>query len=180
MLTAAAIVNISAVAVAVAAATTDIRSKRVPNALVLSAAAMGLALNCWRDGLGGAAAGFAGGVVGLAVFLPFFMAGGMGGGDVKLCAALGTFFGPIGIVQASLAASVAGGACAIFVAARRRQLRATLCRTRDMLLFGTAGDEPHETDTTTPAWARPGAVSIPYAVPIAAGTLVAAVVNWSW
>lgn len=180
MLTAASIVNISAVAVAVAAAATDLRSKRVPNALVLAAVASGLALNCWRDGIGGAAASFAGGVVGLVLFLPFFIAGGMGGGDVKLCAALGTFFGPIGIVQAALAAAVAGGACAIFVATRRGQLREMLRRTLDILFFGAAGDENDTTDSTQPAWARPGAVSIPYAVPIAAGTLVAVVVNWSW
>ena len=177
MLTVATIVNVSAMAVAISAATTDVRSRRVPNALVVSAACLGVALNCWSDGLGGITVSLAGGVVGLALFMPFFLAGGMGGGDIKLCAALGTFLGPIGIVQASLAAAVAGGLCAVFVAVRRKRLRATLRRMCE-LSFGTQVDDG--TDSTTPAWSQPGALSIPYAIPIAAGTLFAVFFNWSW
>lgn len=176
MLTATTIVNISAIAVAVSAAGTDIRSKKVPNKLVVTAACIGVALNFWRDGIEGIVVSVAGGIVGLALFLPFFMAGGLGGGDVKLCAALGTFFGPIGIFQAALAAAVAGGFCALILVVRRRRLRATFRRMCE-LSFGQSLNGSASEDS--PLWAQPGALCIPYAVPIAAGALFAVFVNWS-
>jgi prepilin peptidase CpaA len=52
--------------------------------------------------LSGAAAGFA-------VFLVFFLAGGMGGGDIKLMAALGSCVGPAQILQAAWLAAMCGG-----------------------------------------------------------------------
>ena len=86
--------QIAALAVGVAACVTDVVSRRVPNRLT------GVAVDRRRRrphpaaGRAGrwshAAIGM---LVGLAVFFPFFALGGMGGGDVKLMAALGAWLG---------------------------------------------------------------------------------------
>ena len=73
-----------AVVVATAACVTDLRSARIPNALTVFAAVVGLVAHAtWPQGLG-AATSLGGAAAGLLVFLPFFALGGMGGGDVKL------------------------------------------------------------------------------------------------
>ena len=104
-------------ALAVVAAVGDVRTGRVPNALTLGAAAAGVLFSVFQSGGGGLAAGLAGFVVGLALFLPFFALGGMGGGDVKLLAAFGAWLGPMGAVWTALLASLVGGVFAIVVAA---------------------------------------------------------------
>ena len=49
------------------------------------------------------------------IVYPLFALGGMGGGDVKLLAAIGTWLGPFGALQATLWASITGGVLAIVV-----------------------------------------------------------------
>lgn len=51
--------------------------------------------------------------VGLAVFLVFFLAKGMGGGDVKLMAGFGSLLGPRAILWAAWTAAVVGGLMAL-------------------------------------------------------------------
>jgi prepilin peptidase CpaA len=59
-------------------------------------------------GVGGAAAGFA-------VFLVFYLLGGMGGGDVKLMAGFGALLGAGRLVEAALWTAGAGGLLALGV-----------------------------------------------------------------
>ena len=51
----------------------------------------------------------AGATLGFAVFLVFYLLGGMGGGDVKLMAGFGSLLGPGAILWAAWIAAVAGG-----------------------------------------------------------------------
>ena len=60
----------------------------------------------WLTGVGVAAGGAA---VGFLAFLPFYLLGGMGGGDVKLMAAFGSLLGPSGILLAAVLAAIFGG-----------------------------------------------------------------------
>ena len=64
-------------------------------------------------GLGSAAGGW---LVGCAAFLPFFLLGGMGAGDVKLMAALGAWVGPHTAIWVALYAGLAGGPLAVMAA----------------------------------------------------------------
>jgi prepilin peptidase CpaA len=66
---------------------------------------------------GGAAAGFA-------VFLVFYLLGGMGGGDLKLSAAFGALLGPSGILLAALLAAPLGAAMAAACLVWRWRVRA--------------------------------------------------------
>ena len=74
----------------VIACVTDVRWRRIPNALVLVLAALGLAYSVWMDpwwpGLGRSLGGLS---LGFAIWIAFFVIGAIGAGDVKLFAAAG-------------------------------------------------------------------------------------------
>ncbi|HEV2269165.1 MAG TPA: A24 family peptidase [Steroidobacteraceae bacterium] len=89
-------------------AITDCRTHRIPNRLTLPAAITALLINIGIAGLAGAWRSGMGLVVGLAVFLPFFLAGKFGAGDVKGMAAVGSFVGPYGVVLAACWTLIAG------------------------------------------------------------------------
>lgn len=105
-----------------AAAAVDIRQRRVPNALILVAAfpaAAALALSGqgllgqdWISSLTGLA-------VGAAVFLPGFLRGAVGGGDVKLAACCGLVLGLSGSAVMALVAAIFLGLMAVFASLRK-------------------------------------------------------------
>jgi prepilin peptidase CpaA len=102
---------------ALAAAAWDLRFRRVPNALTFGTAAIAFALTGFHTGIEGLASSLLGCLTGLALFLPLFAVGGMGGGDVKLLGAFGACLGPKGVLWAAFWASMAGGVLAIVVGA---------------------------------------------------------------
>ena len=103
-----------------AAAVVDLRTRRIPNLLTISAAIVGLLLNLsWRGGHGAVASGV-GLLTGLAAFLPFYIAGGFGAGDVKAMAAVGAFLGPKGALLAAAWTLLVGGVAALGVLAALR------------------------------------------------------------
>ena len=146
-------------------AVVDYYTRRIPNALTLGVAVLGVVLAAARLSVlspGQAALGF---VVGLALMLPGHLIGATGAGDVKLFAALGTLLGPSAIAMAFLYTALAGGALAIAVAMRRRLLRETVERTA--MLVRTAGANVGEIE-------RAAVNRFAYAPAIAVGTLAAA------
>ena len=108
-----------------AVARSDIAARRIPNALVLALIVTGafVAISVLRHdvGLSRAAAGFA---LGLALWAPLWLIRMLGAGDVKLAAAIGTWLGPAGVLEASVLAAIAGGGLALLVLARRRRVAA--------------------------------------------------------
>ncbi len=105
-------------------ATIDLRSRRVPNVLVLTAAIVAVALSL---------AGFGprplnsllGGVVGLAIFfaLALVQRGAMGMGDVKFAGLVGLLTGYPGVLAALTAGVIAGGLGALILLLTRRVRR---------------------------------------------------------
>jgi len=165
---------IAALAVAIMAAVTDLRARIVPNRLVAAGLLAGVALQAWTLGPFGAWRALLGAAVGLAIFLPFYLLGGMGGGDVKLMAALGACLGAAGAVRVALVASLFGAVFALAAAARHGALRRCLLRTGRLLAsWLTRGPRPAQ-DLTLDA---PGAIAIPYAVAIAAGAVLCVLVQ---
>ena len=108
------------------AATIDLRTRRVPNALSALLAASGVALAV--TGVSGLSLGasLAGAGLGLALMLPGHLIGGTGAGDVKLFAAIGALIGPGHIVAAFFYTAIAGGALALGIAVQRHRLGRTL------------------------------------------------------
>src|SRR4051812_8704218 len=83
---------------------TDVRSRRIPNALTGSAILLALAVHAMTGGVTGLGLAFAGAVVAGGILLPGWLAGWMGAGDVKLMAAVGAW---LGVTQGLMAALLA-------------------------------------------------------------------------
>ncbi|HEY8313877.1 MAG TPA: prepilin peptidase [Candidatus Baltobacteraceae bacterium] len=111
-----------------AGAITDIRSKRIPNALTLSAAVVALALHAMLGPVSLAKAALVMVVV-LAAGIAVFRLKLIGGGDVKLVAAIAGAFGFPDAVPFVLYTMVAGGVLAIAYALSRGTLRQTVQNT---------------------------------------------------
>ena len=144
----------------------DMRTRRVPNPLTLGIAVTGLALAATRwSGLSMTSA-LLGLATGVALMMPGYLFGAMGGGDLKLFAATGTFLGPQLTLIAFVYTLLAGGVFAILVATRRRRLRETMLNAA--VLVQTAG-------ATAAAIEHPSMNNrFAYAPAIAVGTVVAA------
>ncbi|MBV8648636.1 prepilin peptidase [Paludibacterium sp.] len=102
------------------AVTSDLSSRRIPNALILAGLALAWQAQClalgWRAG---SVACLAGAGVGLALMLPGHLLRMAGAGDVKLMAMVGAFFGAAGALQVGLAAMLAGGGLSLLWLALR-------------------------------------------------------------
>ena len=122
------------------------------------------------DGLPGLGHALAGWAVGCALFLPFFLLGGMGAGDVKLLAALGAWLGPSTILFVALYAGVAGGVMAVMVSLARGYMKQLFTNLWGLLIFWRiAGLQPMPGLTLRTA----SSPRLPYALPISAGTVAA-------
>jgi len=96
-------------ALGLAASVEDLWRRQISNVTVLAGLAAGLGLQLWLHGWRrGPLLWLAGTAVGFGIFLVFFVAGGMGGGDIKLMAAFGSCLGPGRILRAALLAAIAG------------------------------------------------------------------------
>ncbi len=150
------------------ACVTDLRSRRIPNVLTFGAAVAAVVFGAVTGGLAGLGWSLAGWAVGCAAFLPWFLLGGMGAGDVKLLAALGSWAGPSAAVWMALYAGVAGGVFAIVLSLGCGYLVAMFRNLWGLILFWrVAGIQPHpELTLRTGKGPR-----LPYALPITAGAL---------
>ena len=157
----------------------DVRSRRIPNRLVLAGMLAGLALQATvTPGAGlfsepfgalGILKAGAGMLLGLVLLLPMYALGAMGAGDVKLMAMVGAFLGPLDTLGAGLASLLAGGLLALLVALFQGSLRKVAGNVRDMVLGsvlrGLSGSSAR-VDAPSAATGQ-----LPYAVAIASGTL---------
>lgn len=107
---------------AAAAAYTDLRYRRVPNPLILVAAAAGIFLAAY-GGLCSLRSGLSGMLLGFALLLPAFVLHMVGGGDVKSLAVIGLIAGPGLLWVSFLCGAAAGGLAAIALLAARRRRR---------------------------------------------------------
>lgn len=92
---------------------TDLRSRRIPNWLVLPFLLAGLAVSAWSGSWHGAGQSLLGILLGLLSFGVIAVMGGMGMGDVKLCAAIGAWVGPAQLLVALVVTGIAGGVLAL-------------------------------------------------------------------
>ncbi len=157
------------VAVLAVATFTDLRSRRIPNWLVLPFLAAGLAESAWFHGWHGLGRSAEGMALGLVVFGVLFLMGGMGAGDVKLCAAIGAWVGPHQLLLALVVTGLAGGVMALVWALWGGFLGEMLKGSGD-LMFGwrKRGTVAHPELVLE----NPKARKMPYAPAIAIGTLL--------
>lgn len=155
--------------VAIVATVTDLRSRRIPNWLVVPFLIVGMAVSTvtggWA-GLGRSVLGLLAGAVALGLF---YVVGGMGMGDVKLFAAIGAWIGPQQLVFAFVFMGLAGGVMALAWAVRGGHLKESMSGTADLIFgFRKRGLRPHATLALT----NPTARKMPYAPAIAVGAIL--------
>ena len=141
----------------------DLVSHRIPNYYLLLGLAIALAIQSASDGWPGALMVGAGFFSGLAVFLPFYLMGGMAAGDVKLMAVVGAFLGCGGVLWAAAVTLIAGAGLGIGYLLVQGQLKCFLKRYWAMASL----------NSYIPA--EPGDAArhrFPYALAIAVGTLM--------
>ncbi len=156
-------IQIVLIGLVVAAAFSDLRTRRIPNWISVTGAAFGFVLQFWLGGLHGAALSLAGLGLGLAIFIPLHILGGMGAGDVKLFSAVGALTGPQPLIIVFVFTALLGGIAAIALAVSRGRLRETLERTGSLMLGVRTA-------------AGPDSLRLPYGAVIAGGTLLSLVV----
>jgi prepilin peptidase CpaA len=110
------------IAVVCLATYSDIRWRKIPNCLTLPAIALGFLLNFLGNSWNGLLSAFFGFLVGMGLLMLPYVLGGMGGGDVKLMAALGVLLGSHAILNVFLYTSLVGGGIAIAVAVANKSL----------------------------------------------------------
>ncbi len=159
------------VALCLIAAIQDVRTHRISNAVAVSGLVAGLVLRS-PLGLDAVISGALGAVLGLVLGAGFRALGALGGGDAKLVAAVGAFFGPGNLLGALLAIGTLGGIFAMIRLIRRGivlpALHSTGRMVRFLLSFGREGELRAIED--------PGAETLPYGLAIASGALV----WWFW
>lgn len=163
-----AVINVAALLALLACAVWfDIRTRRIPNRLVLSGLAMSFATQAFI-GLHGLQAWGLGLLAGFGLLLPLYLLRAMGAGDVKLMALVGSFLGPVSTLGVVVATLISGGVLAIVVALHKGALLQALRNVP--LMMSTAPRTPG----SRRAGMQPPAVSagnLPYAVAIAGGTV---------
>jgi len=103
----------------------DVWRLKVYNAFTLPLLLSGLAYHGIVGGPSAVADGLLGMLFGFGIFLPFYAAGGMGGGDVKLMAAVGAWLGLPLTFLVFLASSFAGGLYALAIVVIHGRVRET-------------------------------------------------------
>ncbi len=151
----------------------DIRTRRIPNWVIIAVAVPGIvysvAVASVGPGLLRSVEGFA---VGMLCWLPFYIAGWLGAGDVKLFAAAGVWLGPLRTVEAAVIAAVVGGLLAVVwmvvsYGMRRSASTLSLAVSLPSILATTA----------SPERARR---TLPYGVALALGALSAGWLPGTW
>lgn len=159
----------TAAACALVGSVFDVKSRRIPNFITLPSILLGLAMHLafggWKQLLSSLAAGLICG----AVFLLFYIAGGMGAGDVKLMAAVGCIAGMPHVSYLLVLTALSGGVMAVVLAVARGQFRQTVMNVGALATHHShEGLQPHpDLNLSNQATLR-----LPYALAIAGGSLL--------
>ena len=148
---------------------TDLRSRRIPNWLVLPFLLIGIGVSGWLQHWRGIAHSLEGIALGGFLFGILSLMGGMGMGDVKLCAAIGAWIGPHQLLFALVLTGIVGGIMALCWAAAGGFLGELFTGAGNLVFdFKKRGLKPEPELTLS----NPRARKMPYAPAIAIGTLV--------
>lgn len=150
------------VALVAVATITDLRSRRIPNRLVLPFLALGVVSSAIVHGWTGLGHSLLGVLLAVAAMGVFCFLGGMGMGDLKLCAAVGAWIGPSQLLIALVMTGLIGGVMALGWAIAKGFLLEALRSTGGLVVGRRKGL------TLAHAAAR----KMPYAPAIALGTIL--------
>jgi prepilin peptidase CpaA len=144
----------------------DIAKRRIPNAVTGAIALFGLVAQFVDHGAQSVLAGLAAAAVTVLLLYRPWMAGGIGGGDVKMAAATAIWVGLGDMIRYAVAVAAVGGVVALVIYAISRKAVRQDVRT-NLALAALQQSLP------TVAAREPGRLSVPYGVAIAAGAAFA-------
>jgi prepilin peptidase CpaA len=149
---------------------TDLRTRKIPNELVLAILVTGWLFAFASPSVGRALGmSLAGTAIGFAIWIPFYLLGVIGAGDVKFFAAAGAWLGPTLTWQAALIAAVTGGILAVVYLLMEKRLGGALRRMALAASSRSLSGIP-EQSVVPGVRHRP----LPYGVALAIGALAAA------
>lgn len=155
------------IALTIAAAWTDLRSRKIPNWLTVSGAVAGIAVNFYFHRWHGVKSSLEGMTLALVVLLPLVMLRALGAGDWKLMGAVGTFVGPVLFLFILVGSIFVSGAMAIAQMMRSRRIVETF---RNMVVlvkgFVSFGFRPNPQMSLD----NPGLMKLPFGVAVAIAT----------
>ncbi len=143
---------------------TDVHRRRIPNWLVLPFLVAGIAVSAWFRGWHGVGQSLEGAGLGLLIYGILFWMGGMGAGDVKLCAAIGAWIGPMQLLIALVMTGLVGGLMALAWALCGGFFKELFEHTSDLVFSAKKRGEA--------VLSNPLRRKMPYAPAIAIGTLM--------
>jgi prepilin peptidase CpaA len=150
----------------VVAAIVDLRTRRIPNKLVAVLAVAGIVYSVMRAPLVSGLLQAGGGLLaGLACWLPFYMLGWLGAGDVKLYAAAGAWLGPARAAEGALIAALFGAVLSLIWMMKSHGVKETA------QTLGMAAATPGMLSRSSGSGKRS---TLPYGVAIAFGAIWAA------
>lgn len=151
------------------AAVFDVRTRRIPNWLNASAIVLGIGAHLCLQGVSGACWALLAGLVGGLVFFVFYIAGGMGAGDVKLMTALGVLVGFQGLLPIMTLSAILGGILAMALALARGKFKQTMANVGLLVMHHRlAGLTPHPQLNVE----NRETLRLPYALPMFLGCLI--------
>ena len=144
----------------------EIKERRIPNWLTLGAIALGLGAAIIEGGLAGLTDSALGLAIAGGLFLPFCLLGVVGGGDMKLMAAVGAIVGWPMVLRVLCDTCIAGGLIAVAIMAWNGILLTTLANVFRIMV----GMQRRQQGLRNPPM-------VPYALAITIGTIVAVFVQ---
>lgn len=166
------IINIILFIFLIASSYTDIKYRKVYNFITFPTVILGLGFNFFYLGFPGLKDSIAGFAAGFLFLFIFYLLGGIGAGDVKFMAAIGTLKGFDFVVTGGFYGAIFGGIAAIIVLFAKKNLLSTLKKLffalLSLLTFRTP--EPLKFDKTK-------SVYLPYTVFLSLGMFLQWIMN---
>jgi prepilin peptidase CpaA len=151
-----------AVALAVLAGWTDLRSRRIPNWLTVPGLVVGVAANTILNRWSGLKLSLLGALIGLGLLLPFVLLRSLGAGDWKLAGAFGAFAGK-GIFDLLIGSVFVAGLMAVALIISKGRVRETLRNIGHILVSLVTFRLPG----TRVSLDNPDSLKVPYGVALA-------------
>ena len=159
----------AATACAIIGSVFDVKNRRIPNFVTAPAVLLGLLMHLALGGWGQFFSSLAAGLICGLIFLVFYIAGGMGAGDVKLIVAVGCIAGLPHVPYLLVLTAISGGVMAVGLALVRGRLRQTV---KNVAVLAShhkhLGLQPHAELNISNAQT----LRLPYALAIASGTIL--------
>ena len=166
---------ILAVVLAVIAGLGDLRTRRIPNRLTVSALLTGIAVNVWLSGWHGLAMSLEGAGIGLGLLLPVVLLRGLGAGDWKLMGALGAMVGPSKTITILIVSVCLAAGWGVVEMLRQHRVKSTLLNLWELVHgFVVFGLQPNPNISID----APPLIKLPFGAVTAVATALALSAAW--